>query len=100
MIEIVTEEKEKSVVASIMINETVAQQHAENDLGPSNIRVLADTMNMLYNSFLSLDLRWSYYCIDINKDVKHKMLHSQIVLKKQETPSQVSLHEAKQIGLC
>ena len=102
MIEIITEEKAKHIVASILINYTLAKEHAIRGLTEMYSTRMCEALMMQLNWWNStLPISWSEFFVKVSKTSFHRFVTGQVVLERKVMGNaQCSFSCAKKEGWC
>ena len=102
MIEIITEEKAQYIVASILINFTLAKEYAIHGLTQMHtVRMCNALMTQLNWWRCNLQISWHQFFMKVNKNSYHRFVSGQVILEKRVTSDiQCSFAFAKREGWC
>ena len=102
LIEIITEEKPYYVVASIVINYTLAKQYVTNGLTEMNSIRMGNSLNQQLKRWNKhLPVSWSQFCIKVNKNSFHRFVTTQMIVEKfAKDDAQCSFVQAKMEKWC
>ena len=102
MIEIITEEKAEHIVASILINYTLAKEYAICGLTKMYTTRMCETLMMQLNWWnSSLPISWSEFFVKMNKTSFHRFVSGQVLLERRVMgDAQCSFSYAQKEGWC
>ena len=102
MIEIITEEKAQYIVASILVNYTLAKEYAIRGLTEMHTIRMCNSLMMQINWWQSaLPIQWYQFFMKANRKSFHRFVSGQVILERKVMDDvQCSFEYAVKEGLC